>query len=36
MEIKKRSRLVIEDKLNFVSNCYNKIRSKHKKIVKNT
>ena len=30
MEIKERSSLVIEDKLNFVSNCYNKIRSKQK------
>ena len=34
MEIKKRSSLVIEDKLNFVSNRYNKIRSKYKNIVK--
>ena len=34
MEIKERSSLVIECILNFVSNCYNKIRSKHKNIVK--
>ena len=36
MEIKEHSRLVIEDKLNFVFNCYNKIKSKHKNIVKKT
>jgi hypothetical protein len=34
MEIKERSSLVIQDKLNFVSNCYNIIRPKHKNIVK--
>jgi hypothetical protein len=34
MDIKERSSLFIEDELNFVHNCYNKIRSKHKNIVK--
>ena len=34
MEIKERCNLFIEDELNFVHNCYNKIRSKHKNIVK--
>ena len=34
MEIKERSSLVIEDTLNLVSNCYNKIRYKHKNTVK--
>jgi hypothetical protein len=34
MEIKVHSSLVIEDELNFVSNFYNKIQSKHKIIVK--
>jgi hypothetical protein len=34
MEIKERSSLIIMDKLNFVSNFYNKIWSKHKNIVK--
>ena len=31
MEIKEHFGLVIEDELNFVSKCYNKIRSIHKK-----
>ena len=34
MEIKERCNLFIEDELNFVHNCYNKIRSKHKNIAK--
>ena len=34
MEIMERSSLFIEYELNFVHNCYNKIRSKHKNIVK--
>ena len=34
MEIKERCSLLIEDELNFVHNCYDKIRSKHKNIVK--
>ena len=33
MEIKERSSLGIEDIFNFVSNCYNKIQSKHKNTV---
>ena len=35
MELKKRSSLLINDNLNFVPNCYNKIQSKNKNIVKN-
>jgi hypothetical protein len=34
MEIKERCNLFIEYELNFVHNCYNKIRSKDKNIVK--
>ena len=34
MEIEERSSLAIEDELNFVSNCNNKIRYQHKNIVK--
>jgi len=34
MEIEERCSLFIVDELNFVHNCYYKIRSKHKKIVK--
>ena len=33
METKERFNLFLENELNFVHNCYNKIRSKHKNIV---